>query len=86
MTLYIANVLIIVEAETQAEARDAVSECLTHTLEAQGMIKDWSYQKAKTEERYTAPRLLAEDAIVGGANSDLPDLWENARAHRPEAY
>lgn len=41
--LYRATVHLLLEAESEAEACDAVSGALTENLESNGMIEDWGY-------------------------------------------
>ena len=49
MKKYIATVNIVVCAESEAEACDSISACLTENLMESGAIVDWSYINPKHE-------------------------------------
>lgn len=41
--VFVATVRIAVKADNNAEACDAISECLTNNLQYHGAIIDWAY-------------------------------------------
>lgn len=50
-TKYVAKVQILIEADSEAEACDSISECLSGNLKYNGAILDWSY----LPDSYEAP-------------------------------
>lgn len=74
---YISRVYIVVEAEDENEAADAMSACLSENLKYDGHIVDWSY--SATEGVYDHPVLLVP-ASEDLEDEDLQALYADSRA------
>lgn len=59
MSRYISRLYIVVEADSEAEACDAMSACLSETLKYDGHIVEWGY--TSDGEFYSAPREVAPE-------------------------
>lgn len=57
---YIARVYVVVEAESESDAADAMTGALSETLKYSGSIVDWSY--SVSAGHYDWPRLLPANA------------------------
>jgi len=68
--VYLATVKILVEADNENEACDAISQCLTHNLMDNGEIIDWQYtysaDRLKNIGQFELPSLEGE--IFGELN------------------
>ncbi len=79
MTRYIAKVLIVVEADDDDEAYDAVSAGLSDNLKYSGAIVEWSYTLSQATQRWRRPRRLPPSAPDDLQDADLDALWMDAQ-------
>ena len=76
MARYIAQVLIVVEADSVGEAADAMSGALSETLKYDGHIVEWSY--GREGDNYQFPRRLPAGLPDDLEDEDLGDLYASA--------
>jgi len=68
---YIAKILVVVEADSVAEACDAMSGAMSETLHTSGMITDWAYPYDPDLGEVGLPQRVAEKH-----NSDRQEYWD----------
>lgn len=83
MAVYIAKVLIAFEADSAAEACDAVSAMLSENLQQGGGLLDWSYHADYDGGAYsfTHPRhtpIIAAEWTEDGPGSDMNTIFDEA--------
>lgn len=83
MPLFIARILVVVEADDEADACDTFSETLSENLKANGAIVDWGYSIDEGGKDYSGPREMPEpwaSAIdFAGEHITLDPLWAASR-------
>lgn len=70
---FIATVHIMVEADNESEASDAISECLTGNLQFSGAIKDWGYRNM------SASTSLVDIGEINPDNYQEGDLYNHLK-------
>lgn len=77
MARYIAQVLIVVDADSASEAADAMSGALSETLKYRDeAIVEWSY--CRDGDNYQFPRPIPESADTDLEDEDLSGLYASA--------
>lgn len=83
MPKFISRVYIVVDAECDAEAADAMSACLSENLKYDGHIAEWAY--STTGNVYDHPMPLAADAPDDLEEADMDSLFMQSLSDRDAA-
>lgn len=83
---YIARIYVVVEADSESDAADAMTGALSETLKYSGAIVDWSY--SVSGGHYDWPQLLPADAPADLDPDDInstPDFDDLFARRAPSA-